>query len=203
MNHAIFGGSFDPPHKAHLQIMNVVLQNFRIDKLLVLVAYQNPFKSHIRIEPHKRLEWMQKLVQYDSRIECSDYEIIQDKPTTSIQSVQHFSAIYHPNIIYFIIGMDNLMGLPQWNRFDELRQLVNFVVVGRNAIAQCIQKQTCIEFAKKYNLTLHYLDFCHTISSSMIVNDSKKYASEIPDQIRQEVLKILDLPQNSCLKGYI
>ena len=87
--------------------------------------------------------------------------------------------------------------------FDELRQLVNFVVVGRNAIAQCIQKQTCIEFAKKYNLTLHYLDFCHTISSSMIVNDSKKYASEIPDQIRQEVLKILDLPQNSCLKGYI
>ena len=49
MNLAIFGGSFDPPHKGHVGIIEKALIALNLDLLIVLVAYQNPLKAHFRI----------------------------------------------------------------------------------------------------------------------------------------------------------
>ena len=49
MNLAIFGGSFDPPHKGHVGIIEKALAALNLDLLIVLVAYQNPLKAHFRI----------------------------------------------------------------------------------------------------------------------------------------------------------
>jgi nicotinate-nucleotide adenylyltransferase len=43
---AIFGGSFDPPHKGHQNIVQRALETLEIDKLIILPAYLNPFKQN-------------------------------------------------------------------------------------------------------------------------------------------------------------
>ena len=42
---AIFGGSFDPPHKGHQRIVEKATEVLDIDKLIVVPAYLNPFKT--------------------------------------------------------------------------------------------------------------------------------------------------------------
>lgn len=44
---ALYGGSFDPLHKAHLAIIDQTLELLPFAKLIVLPAYQNPFKNHV------------------------------------------------------------------------------------------------------------------------------------------------------------
>ena len=41
----VFGGSFDPPHKGHVQISKIALKKFKLKKVLWIVTKKNPFKK--------------------------------------------------------------------------------------------------------------------------------------------------------------
>lgn len=131
MNIAIYGGSFDPPHIAHIQTIQVALQELDIDKLIVIVAYQNPFKKPSLFDANRRYEWMRQLSKNLPKVEVSDMEIVQKKPIASIKSVLNIKNQYHPEKIFFIIGEDNLPNLHKWERYEELKNLVEFVVIER------------------------------------------------------------------------
>ncbi|MDO7253700.1 nicotinate (nicotinamide) nucleotide adenylyltransferase [Helicobacter cappadocius] len=131
MNIAIYGGSFDPPHIAHIQTIQVALQKLDIDKLIVIVAYQNPLKKPCLFEAKKRYKWMKQLSANLSKVEVSDMEILQKKPIPSIESVLHIKNHLNPKKIFFIIGEDNLSNLHKWKRYEELKNLVEFVLIER------------------------------------------------------------------------
>ena len=126
---AIFGGSFDPPHKGHQQIVENAIKNLEIDKLLVVPAYLNPFKTSSLASASKRLEWCRILFSNSNKIIVDDYEIRQGKSTTTSQTVKHFSMIYH--VKYLIIGADNLASLSQWHEFETLNAQVTWVIMTR------------------------------------------------------------------------
>jgi len=130
---AIFGGSFDPPHKGHQQIVENAIKNLDIDKLLVVPAYLNPFKNSSFASASKRLEWCRKLFTDIPKVMVEDYEIIQGKSTTTSQTVKHFNMTY--NVKYLIIGADNLSTLSQWHKFEALNAQITWVIVTRESYA--------------------------------------------------------------------
>ncbi|GMB93672.1 Nicotinate (nicotinamide) nucleotide adenylyltransferase NadD [Helicobacter bizzozeronii] len=135
MDIALYGGSFDPPHIAHLEVIKQALENLKPDKLFVLVAYQNPFKTRPCFSPQQRLVWMGQLLKDLDKVQVSDFEILQNRPVPSIESVEHFYQKYQPNKLYFIIGADNVAGLERWEGYWRLQELVELVVVHREGYA--------------------------------------------------------------------
>jgi nicotinate-nucleotide adenylyltransferase len=132
MNVALFGGSFDPPHNGHISIIDTALKELDIDKLIIIPAYLNPFKSKSVAPAQLRLKWLKQIVN-DSRIEISDYEVKQHKKVPSIESVKHFKK--GVDTLYFIIGADNLKSLNSWYAYEELNTLVTWVVASRDDIS--------------------------------------------------------------------
>ncbi|BDQ28307.1 nicotinate (nicotinamide) nucleotide adenylyltransferase [Helicobacter ailurogastricus] len=128
---ALYGGSFDPPHIAHLEVIYQTLACFELDLLFVLVAHQNPFKNPPAFTPKQRLLWMQELLRGVDKVQVSDYEIQQERPVPSIQSVRHFHKTYAPQKLYFVMGTDNVASLKDWEGYDELIQLAHFILVQR------------------------------------------------------------------------
>lgn len=126
---AIFGGSFDPPHKGHQQIVEKAIENLDIDKLLVVPAYLNPFKTSSFASASKRLEWCQTLFSKTPSVIVEDYEIVQGKSTPTSQTVKHFNMTY--TVKYLIIGADNLSNLSQWHAFETLNAQMTWVIVTR------------------------------------------------------------------------
>jgi len=126
---AIFGGSFDPPHKGHQQIVQNAIENLDIDKLLVVPAYLNPFKNSSLASASKRLEWCQTLFSHTPKVIVEDYEIVQGRSIKTSQTVKHFNMTY--NVKYLIIGADNLSTLSQWHAFEALNAQVTWVIVTR------------------------------------------------------------------------
>ena len=126
---AIFGGSFDPPHKGHQQIVENATKNLEIDTLLVVPAYLNPFKTSSLASASKRLEWCRTLFSNSEKVIVDDYEIRQGKSTYTSQTVKHFNMMY--TVKYLIIGADNLSSLSQWHEFEALNAQITWVIVTR------------------------------------------------------------------------
>ncbi len=135
MNIAVFGGSFDPPHLGHEAIVNEALKILQIDKLIIVPTYLNPFKDSSHFNSLQRLELVSDIFKNNNKIKISDYEIMQKKAVTTIETIKYLK-IQHPNIkkIYLIIGADNLSKLHLWKDYNELKTLVTFIIATRNNI---------------------------------------------------------------------
>ena len=74
MKIAIFGGSFDPPHLGHEEVVKEALKELEIDKLIVVPTYLNPFKNESFLNANKRFLLLKKLFSKNKKIEVSDFE---------------------------------------------------------------------------------------------------------------------------------
>jgi nicotinate-nucleotide adenylyltransferase len=127
---AIFGGSFDPPHKGHQQIVAQALETLDdIDKLIIVPAYLNPFKTETLASPRQRLTWCQTLFDNLESVEVSDFEIAEGKPTYTATTLKYFQQRY--SVKYLIIGADNLEKIHTWHAFSWLNQQVTWVIASR------------------------------------------------------------------------
>ena len=126
---AIFGGSFDPPHAGHQQIVQRAIETLEIDKLLIVPAYLSPFKTSSLAVAKQRLDWCHQIFDDIPGVIVDDYEIRQGKSTTTSQSVKHFNQTY--DVKYLIIGADNLSTLTKWHAFSWLNETITWVIVTR------------------------------------------------------------------------
>ena len=126
----MFGGSFDPPHIGHQDIVKKAIKNLDIEKLLVVPAYLNPFKTSSLASAAQRLTWCHSLFDTLDNVQVDDYEIQEGKSTTTAQSIKHFNQ--HYDVTYLIIGSDNLSTLTKWHAFDWLNETITWVIATRD-----------------------------------------------------------------------
>lgn len=183
MNIAIYGGSFDPPHVAHFRIIQAAIEELEIDHLIVIVAYQNPFKTPCLFDAKRRYEWMCRLANRLTKVQVSDIEIKQKRPIASIESVLKLKKKLQPEKIFFIIGQDNLASLPKWNRYEELKKLVEFVLIEREGYDIKLDETL---------RTLSLSDLKYKISSSQIRQElfAGVHPDDLPEDIQNEVIEL-------------
>ncbi|MDA3055244.1 MULTISPECIES: nicotinate (nicotinamide) nucleotide adenylyltransferase [unclassified Campylobacter] len=174
MRIALFGGSFDPPHAGHDAIVKEALSANLADLLVIMPTFINPFKSEFTAPPSLRLKWCQSLWGERENILISDYEISQNRKVATIESVKFLKQKFNPSQIYLIIGADNLAELEKWQNFEQLRDLVCFVIATREGASIPIKWANL----PKININVK-------ISSSSFRASLK---GEIPAQIKDEVI---------------
>jgi nicotinate-nucleotide adenylyltransferase len=132
MKLALFGGSFDPPHTGHVEVVAKALSVLDIDKLIIVPAWRNPFKLSAVAEGEARYGWLKEIFAETEKVEISDFEISMGRSVYTVETVKHYAPLYEE--IYLIIGADNLESLKKWHAYDELNTMVHWVVACRNGI---------------------------------------------------------------------
>lgn len=176
MHLAIFGGSFDPPHIGHQTIAKKVLKKLDIDLLLVVPAYLNPLKVKSFLDAKTRFNLLEKLFSKKEKIQVSSYEIDQERPVYSIETIKYIIEKYKPEKVYLVIGADNYNSFHLWDSYEEIEKLVTLVVVTRDGVRP----------KKKKGVKRIKLDI--KISSTELRNTFK--LDYIPKKIRKDVEKI-------------
>ena len=97
MKIALFGGSFDPPHAGHDAAMKAILSSLKPDLLIIMPSFLNPFKKSFSAPPQLRLRWCRALWSDAPHVKVSDYEISQNVPVPTIQSVKFLLEKYGGN----------------------------------------------------------------------------------------------------------
>lgn len=174
---AIFGGSFDPFHIGHLNIVTLVLEKLEIDSLFIVPTFLNRFKDSFFLEPKTRLELIKDIYSKNDKINIIDYEVKQKRKVPTYETVQYLKNRYDLKKIYLIIGADNLKDIDLWYNFQNFKDEVKFVVISRDGIKVNTKDINCI-----------FLNLDIDISSSQL--REKMDIDYIPKQIQQKVKKL-------------
>ena len=129
MRLALFGGTFDPIHNAHLTVAREAASQFHLDQVWFIPAAHPPHKSdHTGATYEDRFRMTELACQEDPRFVVSDLEAGGGK-SYSVDTVERVRALGEEP--YFIIGADAFAEITSWHRWQDLLRLTEFIVVTR------------------------------------------------------------------------
>jgi len=136
MRTAIFGGTFDPIHSAHLEMGRRAADQFRLDRVLFIPA-GNPPHKHAEVSFEDRYRMVELGCAADPRFVASRLEEGAGK-SYSIDTIERVKAAGADaanagtnNALFFIIGSDAFAEIQTWHRWEDVIRAVEFIVVAR------------------------------------------------------------------------
>jgi nicotinate-nucleotide adenylyltransferase len=130
---AIYGGTFDPVHHAHLILARQAIETLGLDKVILVPAAISPLKKAAPVASGEvRLAMLQAAVKGEPEFEVNECELLRPPPSYTIDTVEDIRRRECGAAIYCLIGEDNVEQLPRWHRFAELEKIVRFVVLDRS-----------------------------------------------------------------------
>jgi len=127
----IFGGAFDPPHAAHVMAAAYSLCCLGVRRLLVIPCADHPFgKVMTPFQTRLRMATLAFECLGD-RVEVLDIESHLPQPSYTINTVEAIQHRFPDARLALVIGSDNARTLDRWHRADELRRMVDVLVLDR------------------------------------------------------------------------
>ena len=116
----LFGGTFDPIHNGHLHIARSFADELDLESVILLPAGDPYHKTTPRTAAHHRLAMAEIAAQADSRLAVSDCDIVRQGATYTHDTVQIFRQHFPAAELWLLIGMDSLLQLHTWHRWQNL-----------------------------------------------------------------------------------
>ena len=133
----IYGGTFDPIHLGHLHVITQLIEKKLVDQLLVVPAGEPLLRENAPIATAQQRRSMCQLALADlpaavaNKVQVNPIEVLRMGPSYAIDTVEAVAQNYPNDTIVLVIGQDAAEKLNQWHRIDELRGMVEFLIIGR------------------------------------------------------------------------
>ncbi len=128
MKIGILGGTFDPPHNAHLTIAERAIKQFHLGKV-IFIPSGNPWQKKYATSFIHRYEMTKILIEDSNLLEISDIEKSEDLPSYTVDTLTKLN--HKKDNLYFILGSDTAMNIKTWNDYEKLLPLTNFLIALR------------------------------------------------------------------------
>jgi nicotinate-nucleotide adenylyltransferase len=135
VNLAIFGGTFDPVHNAHLEVARAARRECFLDKILFVPAAQPPHKPDLCVAEYEhryemvRLACMEHPAFEPSRLEAPSKDRLRSYTIHTLRRVAA-QLTYHDRL-FFLIGSDAFREITTWYHWRHIIREVEFIVVNR------------------------------------------------------------------------
>ena len=133
----IYGGTFDPIHVGHLHVIKQVIEKNLVDQLIVVPAGQPLLRTNAPVASPEDRRQMCQLALKDlptevaTKVFVNPIEILRTGPSYAIDTVEAIKQTYPEDQIVLIIGQDAAEKLDQWHRIEDLKGLVEFLIIKR------------------------------------------------------------------------
>ncbi len=131
-NILVYGGTFDPPHSGHRNLVDAALKTAEFERLLLIPSYVPPHKSHCPALPFA----IRKGLLLDRfgdlpNVEVSDLEQLREGKSYTVDTVRQLEKQYPQDTLHFLIGSDMFLSFEKWWCFEELLKKLVLVVGSR------------------------------------------------------------------------
>jgi nicotinate-nucleotide adenylyltransferase len=134
----ILGGTFNPPHIAHLVCAQEAYLQLELDRVVLMPARIPPHKA-VGEEPgaEHRLELCRLAAQGDEgRLEVSDLEMNRTGPSYTVDTLGELHSRAPDSELFLIVGGDIAAGLPKWREPERVLSLASLAVAKRRGTSQ-------------------------------------------------------------------
>jgi nicotinate-nucleotide adenylyltransferase len=126
----LLGGTFDPPHLAHLVVAETARVELGLDEVRLLVAGEPWMKSEITPARH-RVAMVQAAVRDAPGFVVDDRETRREGHTYTAETLEQLRHEQPGTDWWFVVGADAVAGLPRWHRAADAVSLATFVAATR------------------------------------------------------------------------
>lgn len=129
----IYGGTFDPPHLAHVKLPPLVRDRLDCGRILYVPARQNPLKADDPpADDAHRLAMLTIALSDVPEAEICTLELERDGPSYTIDTLKQLHDRYGPNAEFFLmIGADQAISFHKWKSWQQILELAEPVIVLR------------------------------------------------------------------------
>ena len=125
-----YGGSFNPPTKAHIELAKKVIKECSLDKV-IFVPVGDLYEKEGMAKAIHRYNMLEIASNREVNLQVSDIEIRETKNYKTIEIFEILKNEYRKEEIYFIMGADNLQKLPFWHESNKLVSDYNYIILDR------------------------------------------------------------------------
>jgi len=138
MKVGIMGGTFDPPHIAHLIIAEVARVRLELDQVVFIPAGDPWMKSaHMVSSAEKRVEMVSLAIDSNPAFSLSLIEVKRHGPTYTIDTIEQLSGeVGYDAGLFLLLGWDSVADLPSWKAPYRISKMAKIVAFPRPGFAK-------------------------------------------------------------------
>jgi nicotinate-nucleotide adenylyltransferase len=132
MKLGLFGGSFDPIHRGHIEPIREARRALGLERVIYLPTAKPPHKPKRAFVPaHARYAMVEMALLDEEGLEASAHELTLDRPSYTIQTLEHFRREMPEADLHLLIGGDSFADFHHWFRFREIAETARLAVLAR------------------------------------------------------------------------
>ncbi|MBE5741830.1 MAG: nicotinate (nicotinamide) nucleotide adenylyltransferase [Clostridiales bacterium] len=194
-----FGGTFDPPHVEHYQMVKECINELSPDKIIIMPTFIPPHKQTFMVASAKdRLKMCEEAFGSLPTVEVSDWELKQKGKSFSYITMQYLASNYPDYKIYFLMGTDMLSSFDKWKNPTEILKYATPLLCERTGEGEKATK-TVDDFKKKFQSDVETLSYVGKDLSSTEIKIKNLLKMNLTNEVLPSVNRLIDrLSLYSC-----
>jgi nicotinate-nucleotide adenylyltransferase len=190
MKTALFGGTFDPIHLGHTDMIRQLCDAYPLDRVIFMPAYLPPHKLAAHTASFEdRLAMVRLATRGSSNWTVSDYESTVSGPSYTYRTLCHFLEVVSADDLYYIMGQDSFNSIKTWYRWEELLGLCHFIIIDRHGYDD---KENAIkDLAETRGWRLHFLPLQTLPISSSLIREKLEAKGDMDGLLDDKVLSYI------------
>jgi nicotinate-nucleotide adenylyltransferase len=132
MKIGLFGGSFDPIHRGHIEPVREACHLLGLDRVIYLPTATPPHKPRRALAPaHARYAMVELALLDEDALYTSAHELTPERPAYTIETLEHFRREMPDAELHLLIGGDSFADFHHWVRWQEIAAAARLVVLAR------------------------------------------------------------------------
>ena len=127
----VFGGTFDPIHRGHLDTVSAVREACSLDRVLFVPASTPPHRDLPGATAQQRLEMVALAIADYPDFVLDDREFQRTEPSYTFDTLRSLTADLQEAVCCFILGVDAFLEFESWHRWQKVLEMANFIVMER------------------------------------------------------------------------
>jgi nicotinate-nucleotide adenylyltransferase len=199
MKIGIFGGTFDPIHKEHINICLSAKNEYALDRVMVLPAGIPPHKNteFLSASPAQRFDMAKTAFEGFDGITVSDFEI-KNGLSYTFDTLRAFKELYPSDDIYLILGADSIIDFEKWFNPPGILKLCTVIVCGREGYEGF--EAAAENLKQKYEARLLYCSYKGSAISSTALKVFLEFGVDCSQYLTPETLRYIG--ENGLYKKY-
>jgi nicotinate-nucleotide adenylyltransferase len=138
LNHAfarvgMFGGAFDPPHRAHVALAREAIEQLRLDRLFVIPTGQAWHKDRALTAAEHRLAMTRIAFDGIPQVVVDDRELKREGATYSVETLRELRDEHPGTQLVLLMGEDQAGSFTRWIAWQEIARIAILGVAGRGS----------------------------------------------------------------------
>ncbi|MES1243199.1 MAG: nicotinate (nicotinamide) nucleotide adenylyltransferase [Acidobacteriota bacterium] len=132
MRLGLFGGSFDPIHRGHIDPVQAARRELGLDRVVYLPTAVPPHKPDRVLAPaHARYAMVEMALLGEEGLYASTFELTLGRPAYTVETLEHFRSALPDAELVLLVGGDSYAELDHWVRWREIPELARLAVLTR------------------------------------------------------------------------